>query len=148
MTGSMTDSVTGPVPIPAHAVGDALPELVLDLDRTAVMAAAIASQDYEDVHHDPGKARERGMQDIFLSINTTNGLIDRYVTDWAGPSARLHGVALRLGVPHFAGETLRLTGTVTEIVDGVTTVSVVGRNDGGVYVSATVRLARHEGIRG
>lgn len=132
--------------IPAHAVGDRLPELALKLDRTAIAAAAIASQDFEDVHHDPGLARERGMRDIFISINSTNGLIDRYVTDWAGPTARLRSVALRLGVPHFAGDTLRLDGEVTEVsTEGVTTLRVVGRNDLGVHVTATVTLAEHEG---
>ena len=67
--------------IPAHGVGDRLPELSVHLDRTAIVAAAIASQDFEDVHHDPGLAQQRGMRDVFISINSTNGYIDRYVTE-------------------------------------------------------------------
>ena len=42
------------------SVGDALPELVLPLSRTFIVATAIASRDYQDVHHDPGLAVERG----------------------------------------------------------------------------------------
>jgi len=130
------------VTLPSVTVGDALPELVLDLDRTTVVAAAIASQDFEDVHHDPGKAAERGMRDIFLSINSTNGFVDRYVTDWAGPDARLTKVALRLGVPQFPGEPLTFIGVVTSLEDCVS-VRVEGRNSIGVHVTADVSLVDH-----
>ena len=41
------------------AVGDALPELVLPITRTLVVAGAIASRDYQDVHHDPVLAVKR-----------------------------------------------------------------------------------------
>lgn len=126
------------------AVGDELPTLAIAMDRTTIIAAAISSQDFEDVHHDPDKAAERGTPDIFMSINSTNGFIDRYVTDWAGPTARLHKVALRLGVPLFPGDTLTFTGSVTEVsgegADRVVTVSLTGANDRGPHVRATVTL--------
>jgi len=37
-------------------VGDVLPELPIPLTRTVIVATAIASRDYQDVHHDPGLA--------------------------------------------------------------------------------------------
>lgn len=131
-------------------VGDALPALDLPLDRTLIVAAAMASQDYEDVHHDPGKAAGRGTPDIFMSINSTNGFIDRYITDWAGPASRILKTALRLGVPNFPGDTMTLTGEVTEIdgsADNITavTIAVVGRNARGAHVTATVTVAPTEG---
>lgn len=117
-----------------------LPELVLDLDHTAIVAGALASQDYEDVHHNTLAARDRGLPDIILSINTTNGYVHRFVTDWAGPAARILEVKLTLGVPHSAGEALRFTGIATP--DGENwSVDVLGRNDAGVHVRATVTLA-------
>lgn len=121
--------------------GMVLPTLRIPLDRTAIAAGAIASHDFEDVHHDPGRAQERGMRDVFLSINTTNGLVDRYLSDWAGPAMRLHAVMLRLGVPHFAGEVLEFTGTVYPELDGRRRVEVVGRNGGGVHVTATATVS-------
>lgn len=133
------------VGLPEHQAGDQLPELILDLDRTSIVAAAIASQDFEDVHHDPGKAAARGLRDIILSINSTNGFIDRYVTDWSGPAGRIRSVRLRLGVPHYAGDELRITGEVVEKADGLTTLRVVGRNDEGTHVTSTVTLGEHEG---
>ena len=123
-----------------YRVGEELPALELPLDRTTIVATAIASQDFEDVHHDPGKAQERGTPDIFMSINSTNGFVDRYVTDWAGPAARITRVALRLGVPNFPGDTMRLTGEITAVDGDAVTLRVLGANARGVHVTAAVTL--------
>lgn len=120
-----------------RAAGIALPMLRIPLDRTAIIAGALASQDFEDVHHDPSRALERGMQDIFLSINTTNGLVDRFLTDWAGPGLRIHSVMLRLGVPQFAGDVLEFRGTAHTLEDERTRVELIGTNKDGVHVTAT-----------
>ncbi|MDM7487821.1 MaoC/PaaZ C-terminal domain-containing protein [Rhodococcus sp. CSLK01-03] len=131
--------------LPAVSVGTELPVLDLPLDRSTIVATAIASQDFEDVHHDPGAAEKRGTPDIFMSINSTNGFVDRYITDWAGPTARIRRVALRLGVPNFPGDTMRLTGTVTRVDAGAVTVEVLGRNARGKHVTAEVTVAPYEG---
>jgi acyl dehydratase len=130
-------------PFPAFRVGDKLPELSIPIDRTTIAAAAIASQDFEDVHHDPGKAADRGTPDIFMSINSTNGFVDRYITDWTGPAGRITGVKLRLGVPMFAGDALTFTGEVIDDAAGVT-VRVVGSNTRGVHVSGEVTVVQHQ----
>lgn len=127
------------------AAGTVLPELDISLDRTTIVATAIASQDFEDVHHDPGKAAERGTPDIFLSINATNGFVDRYVTDWSGPSSRITRASLRLGVPAFPGDTLRFTGEVTEANPSTVRLRVTGSNARGVHVDADVTVGRAEG---
>jgi hypothetical protein len=121
-------------------VGTELPTLDLVLDRTTIVGAAIASQDFEDVHHDPGKAQQRGAPDIFMSINSTNGFLDRYVTDWTGPRARISRVSLRLGVPNFPGDTMRFTGQVTAVADDGVTLRVLGTNGRGVHVTADVTV--------
>ncbi|MFB9930527.1 acyl dehydratase [Amycolatopsis halotolerans] len=123
------------------ALGDRLPELAIPFDRTTIVATAIASQDFEDVHHDPGKAAERGMPDVFISINATNGFIDRYVTDVCGPATRIRKVSLRLGLPLFPGDTLAFVGEVIEVVDGSATIKVTGSHERGVHVSARVTVA-------
>ena len=74
------------------------------------MATAIASRDYQDVHHDPGLAQERGSHDIFMNILTTNGFVGRFITDWAGPDAVLKSVKIRLGAPNYPGDTMTMTG--------------------------------------
>ena len=96
------------------AVGDELPTLRLPITRTLIVSGAIASRDYQDVHHDSVLARERGSKDIFMNILTTNGLVGRYVTDWSGPRSRLVDVNIRLGAPNHPDFTMVLTGSVTE----------------------------------
>ncbi len=123
------------------ALGDRLPELAIPFDRTTIVATAIASQDFEDVHHDPGKARERGMPDIFISINATNGFIDRYVTDVCGPATRIRKVSLRLGLPLFPGDTLTFAGEVIEATQDAVTIKVTGSHERGAHVSARVTVA-------
>ena len=122
------------------AVGDALPELVVPLTRTLIVATAIASRDYQDVHHDPELAVERGSPDIFMNILSTNGFVGRFVTDWAGPDAFIKKVSIRLGVPNYPGDTMTLRGTVEAVTDGVATVKVVGSNSLGDHVTGTVEV--------
>src|SRR5919197_1701032 len=94
-------------------VGDKLPQLDIPLTRTLIASAAIATRDYTEVHHDHEIAHERGSPDIFMNILTTNGLVGRFVTDWAGPAARVKKVSIRLGAPNYPGDRMRLTGAVT-----------------------------------
>lgn len=121
-------------------VGDELPPLDIPLTRTLIVATAIASRDYQDVHHDSQLAQERGSQDIFMNILSTNGFVGRFVTDWAGPAAIIKKVAIRLGAPNYPGDTMRMTGSVTSASDGEIEVAVRGANDLGDHVTGTVTL--------
>jgi acyl dehydratase len=124
--------------------GQELPELAVEVTTTLIVAGAIASRDYQDVHHDEALARQRGTPGIFMNILTTNGLVGRFVTGWAGPDATVRRIAIRLGVPNFAGDTLRLFGRVTAAArrdgEGVVEVEVVGRNGLGDHVTGTVTV--------
>ena len=129
------------------SVGDELPTLVLPITRTLITAGAIASRDYQDVHHDHILAKERGSKDIFMNILTTNGLVGRYVTDWSGPRSRLAEVNIRLGAPNYPDSVMTLTGSVTDKgplgddgQSGVVTVSIRGANDRGDHVTGTVQV--------
>ena len=83
--------------------GESLPELELPITTTLIVSGAIASRDFQEVHHDRAIAQERGTPDIFMNILTTNGLVGRYVTDWAGPRALLRTLSIQLGVPNYPG---------------------------------------------
>jgi hypothetical protein len=125
-------------------VGDRLPELPIEITPTLIVAGAIASRDYQDVHHDRDLAQRRGAKDIFMNILTTNGLVGRYVTDWAGPEALLRRVAIRLGAPNYPYDRMVLTGQVVAkaVEDGRGTVEleVRGKNGLGDHVTGTVRV--------
>ncbi|MGW7050123.1 MaoC family dehydratase [Streptomyces sp. NPDC054887] len=123
-------------------VGDELPALEIPVTRTLIVAGAVASRDYQDVHHDAEAARAKGSPDIFMNILTTNGIVGRYVTGHFGPAARLRAVKIRLGAPNHPGDTLVLTGTVTALgPDGTAEVEVVGANGLGRHVTGRVTVA-------
>lgn len=122
-------------------VGTKLPELKIYGDPTFIVSTAIATRDYQDVHHDRDKAQAKGSKDIFVNILTDTGLVQRYLTDWAGPSARIKSIGLRLGVPWYAYDTVTFAGEVTAIENGVATVKVVGSNSLGDHVIATATLS-------
>jgi hypothetical protein len=130
----------GRVSAPTAEVGTKLPELSLYGDPTFIVSTAIATRDYQDVHHDRDKAQAKGSKDIFVNILTDTGLVQRYVTDWAGPNAVIKSIALRLGVPWYAYDTVTFRGEVTAIDDGLITLKVVGSNSLGDHVIATATL--------
>ena len=121
-------------------VGEALPELVIPLTRTLIVATAIASRDYQDVHHDPALAVERGSKDVFMNILTTNGLVDRFVTSWAGPAAVVTRIRIRLGAPNYPGDTMTLTGEVRGVDGDRVEVAVRGENSLGAHVTGAVAV--------
>lgn len=124
--------------------GDRLPPLRIPVTRTLIVAGALASRDFQDVHHDPELARRKGASDIFMNILTTNGLVGRYVTDHFGPAAVLRRVAIRLGAPNHPGDTMLLTGTVEEVAGDTAVVRVVGANGLGTHVTGTVTVTLPE----
>ncbi|HEY6473497.1 MAG TPA: MaoC family dehydratase [Acidimicrobiales bacterium] len=128
-------------------VGDELPTLELPITRTLIVSGALASRDYQDVHHDHLLSQERGSPDIFMNILTPTGLVGRYVTDWSGPRSRLLDVSIRLGAPNYPDCTMTLTGSVKEKgpltddgANGTVTVAIRGANHLGDHVSGTVQL--------
>jgi hypothetical protein len=124
----------------APTVGTKLPELSLYGDPTFIVSTAIATRDYQDVHHDRDKAQAKGSKDIFVNILTDTGLVGRYLTDWAGPNAIIKSIGLRLGVPWYAYDTVTFKGEVTDVDGGLVTVKVIGSNSLGDHVVATATL--------
>ncbi len=125
--------------------GDELPELAIELTPTLIISTAIASRDYQDVHHDVGLAQQRGTKNIFMNILSTNGIVQRYVNEWAGPEALFKGIKIKLGAPNYAGDTMTLSGTVVAISqdrdEPTIDLEVIGKNSLGKHVTAMVRLA-------
>ena len=128
-------------------VGTKLPELPIPITTTLIVAGALASRDFTPLHHDKAAAQAAGMQDVFMNILTTNGLVGRYVTDWAGPGAVLRGVSIKLGTPNLPGDTMTFTGSVAakDDTEGVVDVAIAGTNSWGDHVTGTVRVALPRG---
>ncbi|MBK1788681.1 MaoC family dehydratase [Prauserella cavernicola] len=124
--------------------GTELPPLTIEATPTFVVSTALATRDFQDVHHDRDAAVERGSKDIFLNILTDTGLVQRFVTDWAGPEALVRSIRIRLGVPCYAYDTLTFTGHVTGLVSDVdgdeAEIAVTATGDLGDHVTGTVRV--------
>ena len=124
------------------SVGDELPTLEIPITAALIVGGAVASRDYTPVHHDSPAAKATGAQDIFMNILTTNGLVGRFVTDWAGPGAAITKVGIKLGSPNHPGDTMKLVGSVLSKDDASNAIQVqlVGKNSWGHHVEGTVTL--------
>ncbi len=124
-------------------VGDNLPEVSVELTPALIIGGAIASRDFNPVHHDKAHAQSQGLPDVIMNILTTNGLVGCYVTDWAGPNAVVKNIAIKLGAPNVPGDTMKMKGTIKsrDDGDGTVEVDVVGANAWGHHVTGTVKVA-------
>ena len=124
-------------------IGQALPAQAVPVTTASIVASSIAARDFHALHQNPDFAREQGHPHVFLSGLVSTGLAQRFVTAWAGPDARLLSHSTRLGVPHYAGESLLLTGSVTaqsQDSDRWIEITVVGVNSLGQHLQSIVRL--------
>lgn len=94
-------------------VGDRLPVLTVPVTATTVVQGAAASRDWQPQHHDFAWAQRVGTKDIFLNTPTQGGWINRYVGDWAGPTARLARMAYKMRVSIYPGASMAISGVVT-----------------------------------
>ena len=119
---------------------DELPALEIPITRTLIVVGALASRDFQDVHHDAETVRASGAKDIFMNILTTNGIVGRFVTDWAGPEALIKKVSIRLGVPNYPDDVMKLTGRVVSVDGSSVAVEIRGTNSLGDHVTGTVSV--------
>ena len=131
ITGINFDDVT---------IGETLPSAVVPITTSLIVAGALASRNFAQVHHDPTHARERGADDLFMNILTNNGLVCKYLTDWAGPSVRVRSISIRLGAPSYPDDALRYEGSVAERNGNAVTVKFTATNSRGTAVSGTAVL--------
>jgi len=120
--------------------GDALPPWELPITPTFVVSSALATRDFQDVHHDRDAAQSAGSKDIFPNILTSTALCERYVSEWIGPDVKIKGIALRLGAPVYPYETLSFAGEVTDVTDDVATITITASAPAGNHIIGTVRV--------
>ena len=122
----------------------------LSLERTIelpdMVAYAGATWDWHRLHYDSSWLAERGLDRPVVDGQLFGALLAEMVLDWAGEGATLTALSFRFKNLVFAGETVRCTGRVTSVEDGLTwlecRVDVVG-DDARVAVApaaAEVRL--------
>ena len=124
-------------------VGTELPALTVPVTVALVTGGAIATRDYFPGHHDLEAARELGSPHLFMNILTTNGLLQRFIDSWSGPQASMRELKIKLGAPNYPGDSMAISGAVTDKRDSDRTVEVTlkGANSMGNHVTGTVRVA-------
>ena len=124
-------------------VGTELPALSGPVTVALVTGGAIATRDYFPGHHDLQAARELGSPHIFMNILTTNGLVQSFIDNWSGPEGRMCDLKIKLGAPNYPGDSMAISGAVTDRRDSDRTVEVTlkGVNSMGNHVTGTVRVA-------
>ncbi|MBB5873370.1 acyl dehydratase [Allocatelliglobosispora scoriae] len=101
------------------AVGLELPVRERTIELPDMIAYAGATWDWHRLHYDHEYLADRGLSRPVVDGQLFGALLAEQVLDWAGPGARLTALSFRFAGLVFAGETVRLTGTVTA-VDGDT----------------------------
>jgi MaoC like domain len=124
-------------------VGDKLQSVNIDITTGLVVCGALATRDFEPVHHNKAAAQAVGLPDVFMNILTSQGLMTRFATDWSGPEAVVKSIDLKLGAPNIPGMVMSMTGEVSAINahTGVVDIAILGENNiWGMHMQGTVRL--------
>lgn len=103
------------LPAQGLAEGMQLRPWSIDLDATRIIALAAATLDYNDVHFERDAALAAGAQDIYLNILGSSGLMNRYLTDWAGPESTLRSTRVALRNQSHPGDTVTFSGTIRAV---------------------------------
>jgi acyl dehydratase len=94
-------------------VGDRLPALQHEVTATTVILGALASRDWRPMHHDRDFAQQRNRtRDIFMNTPNQAAWLERFITDWAGPKARIGRYKFRMGDSVCPGDTMRFSGEI------------------------------------
>lgn len=119
-----------------------LPALSVPITATLITATAMATRDYENVHHDLEATRKLGSPHIFMNILTTNGFCQRFIEEAFGPECIFKDLKIKLGAPNFVGDTMKLTGSVSakDEINKTVEVAFKGSNSMGSHVTGTAKV--------
>lgn len=92
--------------------GASIPSLVDTITARRVVQNPGATGDYFPGHWDPDYARRQGQRAIYANSLHVFGLLDRAVTEWAGPESFLVRRNVRLVSSMYAGDTVNVSGTI------------------------------------
>ena len=91
-----------------------IPPIVDEITARRVVQNPGATGDYFPGHWDPDYARRQGQRAIYANSLHVFGLLDRAVTEWAGPTSFLVRRNVRLVSSMYAGDTVTVSGTIVE----------------------------------
>jgi acyl dehydratase len=117
--------------------GQMLPELAHEVTTTTVVQGAAAARVWRPMHHDHEYAVHRqGVRDVFMDTQTQGNWLERFVTDWAGPTARLGRLGIAMRTPVFPGDRMAIDGSVRDV-------ETDDSGCGWVVLDLTIRVGTH-----
>ena len=114
--------------------GLTIPPVVDEISFRRVIMNPGATGDYFPGHYDRDYAQRQGQPTIYANSLHLFGLLDRAVTEWAGPASFLVRRNVRLVSSMYAGDTVTVAGTVTG-----------KRDDGDRQVDLTMTMTAADG---
>ncbi|WP_337959454.1 MaoC family dehydratase [Natrinema soli] len=128
------------------SVGDTGPEVVVeDLEQGDFVRYAGASGDFNPIHYDEPYARDAGNESVFAQGMLTAGFTSHMLTDWFGLD-RIERFTVRFQERVFPGDTITVTGEITDVADGdadvIVTADLEAKTDDGDVVLSGETVAR------
>jgi acyl dehydratase len=97
------------------AVGDSIGSLDFPITVSRLVIAAGANRDFNAIHHNADFARATGAPDMYVNSLFLQGMWERLVRDYIGPSGRIWSLGgFRMRSFNCPGDTVTVTGKVTE----------------------------------
>ena len=97
------------------AVGDSIGTLDFPITVSRLVIAAGAQRDFNAIHHNSDFARATGAPDMYVNSLFLQGMWERLVRDYVGPSGRIWSLGgFRMRSFNCPGDTVTASGTVTE----------------------------------
>ena len=127
-------------------IGDELPKMKKQASEAELYLYSAASSNPHRIHYDRAYANFEGHDDLVVHGPLQGSWLTQFVTDWAGPRARLLSIKWQNRASAFVGDELIFAGTVTAIDQANTSVEleISEKNIDGTLLmpaKANVRLA-------
>ena len=127
-------------------IGDELPKMKKQASEAELFLYSAASFNPHRIHYDRAYANFEGHADLVVHGPLQGSWLTQFVTDWAGPRARLLSIEWQNRASAFVGDELIFAGTVTAIDQANTSVEleISEKNIDGTLLmpaKANVRLA-------
>tara|TARA_B100000945_G_scaffold320345_1_gene330098 strand:+ start:1936 stop:2358 length:423 start_codon:yes stop_codon:yes gene_type:complete len=127
-------------------IGDELPKMKKQASEAELFLYSAASFNPHRIHYDRAYANFEGHDDLVVHGPLQGSWLTQFVTDWAGPRARLLSIEWQNRASALVGDELIFAGTVTAIDQANTSVKleISEKNIDGTLLmpaKANVRLA-------
>ena len=105
-------------------IGDELPKMNKQASEAELLLYSAASFNPHRIHYDRAYANFEGHDDLVVHGPLQGSWLTQFVTDWAGPRARLLSIEWQNRASAFVGDELIFAGTVTAIDQANTSVEL------------------------